>query len=153
MRAPLTTAVREPHGSSEHPAPSRSSASGTIPRGPHPSDVARMGREDSIARRFSVCHHAAFPSFQLEEAVMRRALPAAFVTSAALVLLAVSPAPRAAAPAAAKESRFAIHAAHLIDGRASAARGPVWVVVSGDTVESVRASAPSDLTIVELGDA
>ena len=76
---------------------------------------------------------------------MRRALTAALTALAALVTLA--------APVPAQSSRFAIHAAHLIDGRASSARGPVWVVISGDTIESVRGSAPGDLTIVDLGDA
>jgi len=51
----------------------------------------------------------------------------------------------------AAENRFAVHAAHLIDGRAPAARGPVWVIVSGDTIEAVRAAAPAGLSVVELG--
>ncbi|HEY6866189.1 MAG TPA: amidohydrolase family protein, partial [Candidatus Eisenbacteria bacterium] len=55
--------------------------------------------------------------------------------------------------AVASPARFAIHAAHLIDGRAATARGPVWVVVSGDTIESVRTSAPADLNVIELGEA
>ncbi|MFI5372320.1 MAG: hypothetical protein ACHQ52_12250, partial [Candidatus Eisenbacteria bacterium] len=49
--------------------------------------------------------------------------------------------------------RFAVHAARLIDGRAATARGPVWVVVSGDTVESVQTSAPAGVPTIELGDA
>jgi len=48
---------------------------------------------------------------------------------------------------------FAVHAAHLIDGKGGPPRGPVWVVVSGDTIESVRASAPAGLEIMELGGA
>ena len=76
---------------------------------------------------------------------------------AVLFALAAAPSlPAAASPAAppsAAENRFAIHAAHLIDGRAAAARGPVWVVVSGDTIEAVRAAAPPGLRVVELGEA
>jgi len=60
---------------------------------------------------------------------------------------------RAAGSAPVGASRFAVHAAHLVDGRAPAARGPVWVVISGDTIESVRTSAPGDLSVVELGNA
>jgi len=67
----------------------------------------------------------------------------------ALALLAT-----VSAPAAASEpARFAIHAARLIDGRANAARGPVWVVVSGDTIESVRGAAPVGIPVKDLGDA
>ena len=85
---------------------------------------------------------------------MRRSLPAALITFAALAATAVAPAiPAVPEGRAAKEGRFAVHAAHLIDGRSSAARGPVWVVISGDTIESVRTTAPGDLTVVDLGDA
>jgi len=80
---------------------------------------------------------------------MRRALPAALTAAAAVTLAAAT----FAAPVAAKENRFAVHAAHLIDGRSASARGPVWVVVSGDTIEAVRSTAPSDMTVVELGGA
>ena len=78
---------------------------------------------------------------------MRRALPAALTAAAAITLAAAT----FAAPVAAKENRFAVHAAHLIDGRSASARGPVWVVVSGDTIEAVRAAAPAGLSVVELG--
>jgi len=49
--------------------------------------------------------------------------------------------------------RFAVHAAHLIDGRSAVARGASWVVVSGDTIESIASSAPAGLAVVDLGDA
>jgi imidazolonepropionase-like amidohydrolase len=80
---------------------------------------------------------------------MRRHLPVALL---ALVALALAPAARAADPHP-LPARFAVHAAHLIDGRSAAARGPVWVVVSADTIESVRTSAPADVEVVDLGDA
>ena len=48
---------------------------------------------------------------------------------------------------------FALHAARLIDGRSGAPRGPVWVVVAGDTIESVLAAAPAGVEVRELGDA
>ncbi len=56
------------------------------------------------------------------------------------------------APAAHAE-RFAVRAAHFVDTKLGAVRGPVWVVVSGDTVESVLAAAPADLAVTDLGDA
>lgn len=61
----------------------------------------------------------------------------------------------AAVPARAAEApaRFAVRAAHLIDGGAAAARGPVWVVVAGDTIESVESAAPAGLDVIDLGDA
>jgi len=49
--------------------------------------------------------------------------------------------------------RFAVRAAHLVDPRAGVVRGPVWVVVSGDTIESVESAAPAGLTVKDLGDA
>jgi imidazolonepropionase-like amidohydrolase len=62
-----------------------------------------------------------------------------------------------AMPAAAVESpatdRFAVRAAHLIDGGSAAVRGPVWVVVSGDTIESVETSPPAGVDVIDLGDA
>ena len=66
----------------------------------------------------------------------------------ALALLAFVP-----SPAASDARRFAVHAAHLIDGRSSAARGSSWVVISGDTIQSVQGAAPSGLEVVELGGA
>jgi len=56
------------------------------------------------------------------------------------------------APAAHAE-RFAVRAAHFVDVKAGAVRGPVWVVVSGDTVESVQSSAPAGLAVTDLGEA
>ena len=56
-------------------------------------------------------------------------------------------------PAPARAERFAVHAARFIDTKAGVARGPVWVVVNGDTVESVDASAPAGLPVTELGNA
>jgi len=67
---------------------------------------------------------------------------------ASLALLAVT----ASGPAAAAD-RFAVRAARFIDVKAGLVRGPVWVVVSGDTVESVETSAPSGLAVTDLGDA
>ncbi len=49
--------------------------------------------------------------------------------------------------------RFAVRAAHFVDVRAGAVRGPVWVVVNGDTVESVEAAAPAGLVVTDLGNA
>ena len=76
---------------------------------------------------------------------MRRARIAVLPALAATVIATSCP--------SAAENRFAVHAAHLIDGRAPAARGPVWVIVSGDTIEAVRAAAPAGLRVVELGGA
>ena len=56
------------------------------------------------------------------------------------------------APAAHAE-RFAVRAAHFVDVKAGAVRGPVWVVVSADTVESVQSSAPAGLAVTDLGEA
>jgi len=50
-------------------------------------------------------------------------------------------------------ARFAVRAAHFVDVKAGVERGPVWVVVSGDTVESVQSSAPAGLGVTDLGDA
>ena len=49
--------------------------------------------------------------------------------------------------------RFAVRAVHLVDTRAGLVRGPVWVVVSGDTIESIQSSAPADVAVRDLGDA
>ena len=49
--------------------------------------------------------------------------------------------------------RLAVRAAHFVDVRAGLVRGPVWVVVNGDTVESVQASAPAGVPVTDLGDA
>lgn len=72
----------------------------------------------------------------------RRIIPTVLALLAALVL----------APAA-RADRFAVHAAHWIDTRAGAVGGPVWVVVSGDTIESVGSRAPEGLPVTELGGA
>ena len=56
------------------------------------------------------------------------------------------------APAAHAE-RFAVRAARFVDVRAGSVRGPVWVVVSGDTVESVESAAPQGMRVTDLGDA
>jgi imidazolonepropionase-like amidohydrolase len=73
---------------------------------------------------------------------------------ASLVPLALLLLVLASSPAAAAESRrFAVHAQRLIDGRSSAARGASWVVISGDTIESVQSAAPAGLEVIELGDA
>jgi imidazolonepropionase-like amidohydrolase len=56
-------------------------------------------------------------------------------------------------PAPAHAERFAVRAGHFVDVRANIVRGPVWVVVSGDTVESVENSAPAGLTVTDLGEA
>jgi imidazolonepropionase-like amidohydrolase len=75
---------------------------------------------------------------------MRRILSAA--------ILAASLATSFQAVDAAPTNRFAIRAARLIDGRADAARGPAWIVVSADTIESIRSNAPADLPVTDLGD-
>jgi imidazolonepropionase-like amidohydrolase len=54
---------------------------------------------------------------------------------------------------AAQADRMAVRAAHFVDVRAGVVRGPVWVVVNGDTVESVQGTAPADLPVTDLGDA
>ena len=48
--------------------------------------------------------------------------------------------------------RLAVRAARFVDVRAGVVRGPVWVVVNGDTVESVLNSAPAGVTVTDLGD-
>lgn len=53
----------------------------------------------------------------------------------------------------AQAARFAVRAAHMVDTRAGTVRGPVWVVVSGDTVESVQSSAPAGVDVTDLGGA
>ena len=58
-----------------------------------------------------------------------------------------------AAHADAPPRHLAIHAAHWIDVQSGAEKGPVWVVISGDTIEAVRASAPGGIETIELGDA
>jgi imidazolonepropionase-like amidohydrolase len=75
-----------------------------------------------------------------------RSLPLAAVAALALLAGPLSPAPVHA-------ERFAIRAAHFVDVRAGSVRGPVWVVVSGDTVESVLNAAPAGLAVTDLGDA
>ncbi|MEY4070434.1 MAG: hypothetical protein RL721_1048 [Candidatus Eisenbacteria bacterium] len=49
--------------------------------------------------------------------------------------------------------RSAVRAARLVDAKAGTVRGPVWVVISGDTVESVQSSAPAGVPVTDLGDA
>ena len=73
-----------------------------------------------------------------------RLLPIAAAAAALVALASVSPA---------HADRFAVRAARFVDVRAGVVRGPVWVVVSGDTVESVETSAPSGLPVTDLGDA
>jgi imidazolonepropionase-like amidohydrolase len=75
-----------------------------------------------------------------------RSLPLAALAALALLAGPLSPAP-------AHAERFAIRAAHFVDVRAGSVRGPVWVVVSGDTVESVLNAAPAGLAVTDLGDA
>jgi len=66
----------------------------------------------------------------------------------AIALLATAP-----SPAAGDARRFAVHAARLIDGRSSLPHGPSWVVISGDTIESVEKAAPAGMEVIELGGA
>jgi imidazolonepropionase-like amidohydrolase len=73
-----------------------------------------------------------------------RSLPRAAVAAALAVLVSTG---------SAQAGRFAVHAAHFVDVKAGVVRGPVWVVVSGDTVESVETSAPAGLAVTELGSA
>ena len=74
---------------------------------------------------------------------MRSLRPVALLVLVFLALLAP----------AAQADRFAVRAAHFVDVKAGAVRGPVWVVVSGDTVESVLSAAPEGLAVTDLGDA
>ena len=69
----------------------------------------------------------------------------------AALLLAIAFPPGAGADAPAH--RVAVHAAHWIDARAGVERGAVWVVISGDTIESVLNAAPAGIETLELGDA
>ena len=73
-----------------------------------------------------------------------RPLPIAAAAAALVALAAASPA---------HADRFAVRAARFVDVKAGVVRGPVWVVVSGDTVESVETSAPSGLQVTDLGNA
>jgi imidazolonepropionase-like amidohydrolase len=73
-----------------------------------------------------------------------RPLPLAAAAAALFALVVASPA---------RADRFAVRAAHFVDVKAGVVRGPVWVVVSGDTVESVESSAPVGLAVTDLGDA
>jgi imidazolonepropionase-like amidohydrolase len=75
---------------------------------------------------------------------MRRSLLAVL-----LICATISAPAHAQSPA----HRIAVHAAHWIDARAGVERGAVWVVISGDTIESVLNAAPSGMETVELGDA
>jgi len=76
-----------------------------------------------------------------------RSLPlAATVAALSLVAASLSPAP-------AHAERFAVRAGHFVDVRAGIVRGPVWVVVSGDTVESVLSTPPAGLAVTDLGEA
>jgi imidazolonepropionase-like amidohydrolase len=75
--------------------------------------------------------------------------PSLRATSLVLLMLAGA----TAVHADSSPRRFAVRAAHLIDGRSNVARGPAWVVVSGDTIESVSAQAPAGLEVVDLGEA
>jgi imidazolonepropionase-like amidohydrolase len=93
-------------------------------------------------------HASSFhPSVTLLEARMRPLAPVLRFALPLAALLAAS----LAAPAHA--DRFAVHAAHWVDVRAGAEKGPVWVVVNGDTVESIATSAPAGLAVKELGEA
>jgi len=74
----------------------------------------------------------------------------ALTIAVALSTLFAATASRADAPT----RRLAIHAAHWIDVREGVEKGPVWVVISGDTIEAVRSSAPGGTyEALELGDA
>ena len=80
--------------------------------------------------------------------------PARAVHVLAVTLALAITFPRAAgAQADTHAPRFAVTAAHLIDGRSPAPRGRVWVLISGDTIEAVRASAPAGVPVVDLGNA
>jgi len=72
------------------------------------------------------------------------------IRAAALTLVLV---PAGHSPVAAEARRFAVHAARWLDVRAGVARGPSWVVISGDTIEAVAAAAPAGLEVIELGEA
>jgi imidazolonepropionase-like amidohydrolase len=81
----------------------------------------------------------------------RRPSPALPLSALLLALSPFAASPAASAPAA--PSRVAVHAARWIDVRAGVAKGPVWVVVSGDTIEAVRDRAPDGVPVMELGSA
>ena len=74
---------------------------------------------------------------------MRRLIAVVLLASATLAAPTRADAPR----------RTAIHAAHWIDAAAGVERGEVWVVISGDTIESVLSGAPAGLETIQLGDA
>src|SRR4051812_49153044 len=82
---------------------------------------------------------------------MGRLSPFGTAIAASLAALALSVCSAASAETA--PQRFAVHASHLIDGRSATERGAAWVIVSGDTIESIAASAPAGLPVVDLGDA
>jgi len=48
---------------------------------------------------------------------------------------------------------FAVHCAHLIDGKGGTPRGSSYVVVDGEKIKAVQAIAPDGLRVVELGNA
>ncbi len=75
---------------------------------------------------------------------MRPSFRSAVLLACLAVLASVTPA---------HADRFAVRAAHLVDPRAGVVRGPVWVVVSGDTIESVESAAPAGLPVKDLGEA
>jgi imidazolonepropionase-like amidohydrolase len=81
---------------------------------------------------------------------MRRWIRTSFalVAGLALALSLFAPPARADAPA----RHLAVHAAHFIDVKAGVERGPVWVTILGDTIESVRTTEPSGVEMIELGD-
>lgn len=88
---------------------------------------------------------AAVPCARFVRSVFVPALAVFCASALAGTVFAADPAP---AP-----KRFAVRAAHLVDGRSATARGPVWVVVAGDRIESVQSSAPAGLEVTDLGDA
>ena len=76
--------------------------------------------------------------------------------ASSFALIALTLATSALASAAAAEPnprRLAVRAARLIDGKSPDARGPVWVVVNGELIESVQTAAPAGLDVVDLGNA
>jgi len=83
----------------------------------------------------------------MRHAFRAHVIPLALAVAATLVFAAV---PRADVP----PRHMVIHAAHWVDVKAGVEKGPVWVVISGDTIESVRTSAPGGtLEAIELGNA
>ena len=89
----------------------------------------------------------------------RMRLPGSLLLAALLASAAFAQASPQNPPAPAPKTAFIVRAAHLIDGRAEAARGPTDVLVVGERIvavgdtASVAAKAPPGAKLIDLGDA